>query len=88
LCNKGGNICFIIYTECIIIVRQDGRRIMAIKIIGIIVWAFGVIWAFAQGFNIRHIAKNEQATEHICELQALLAAVTVIIKVLHLIRFF
>lgn len=33
-------------------------------IIGIILWVVGVLWAIAQGFNIRQKAKNEQATEH------------------------
>jgi len=48
-------------------------------IIGIILWVAGVIWAIAQGFNIRQKAKNEQATEHTFELHALLLAVSVII---------
>ena len=49
------------------------------QIIGIIVWVLGVIWAIAQGFNIRQKAKNDQATEHTFEVHALLAAVSVII---------
>jgi len=49
------------------------------QIIGIIVWVLGLIWAIAQGFNIRQKAKNEQATEHTFEVHALLAAASVII---------
>jgi tetratricopeptide (TPR) repeat protein len=52
---------------------------MVIKIIGIIVWAFGVIWAIGWGLIIRQKAKNEQATEHTFELHALLLSVSVII---------
>jgi tetratricopeptide (TPR) repeat protein len=49
------------------------------QIIGIILWVVGVLWAIAQGFNIRQKAKNEQATEHTFEVHALLLAVSVII---------
>jgi len=49
------------------------------QIIGIIIWVLCVIWAIAQGFNIRQKAKNEQATEHTFEVHALLATVSVII---------
>lgn len=49
------------------------------RIIGIILWVVGLIWAIAQGFLIREKAKNEQATEHTFELHALLLAVSVII---------
>jgi len=49
------------------------------QIIGIILWVLGVIWAIAQGFNIRQKAKNDQATEHTFEVHALLAAVSIII---------
>ena len=49
------------------------------QIIGIILWVLGVLWAIAQGFNIRQKAKNEQATEHTFEVHALLLAVSVII---------
>ena len=49
------------------------------RIIGIIIWVVGVLWAIAQGFNIRQKAKREQATEHTFELHALLLAVSVII---------
>lgn len=57
-------------------------------IIEIILWVVGAIWAIVHGFNIRQKAKNEQATEHIFELHALLLAVSVIIiPVLHLSPF-
>ncbi len=49
------------------------------QIIGIILWAIGVLYAIAWGFIIRQKAKNEQATEHTFELHALLLAVSVII---------
>jgi len=49
------------------------------QIIGIIVWVLGIIWAIAQGFNIRQKTKHDQATEHTFEVHALLAAVSVII---------
>lgn len=49
------------------------------QIIGIIIWVLGVIWAIAQGFNIRQKAKNEQATERTFEVHALLAVFSVII---------
>ena len=49
------------------------------QIIGIIIWVVGVLWAIAQGLNIRQKAKNEQATEHTFEVHALLLAVSVII---------
>ena len=49
------------------------------QIINIILWVLGVIWAIAQGFNIRQKAKNYQATEHTFEVHALLAAASVII---------
>jgi tetratricopeptide (TPR) repeat protein len=49
------------------------------RIIGIILWVPGLLWAIAQGFNIRQKAKNEQATEHTFELHAFLLAVSVII---------
>lgn len=42
-------------------------------------WVAGLIWAIAQGFNIRLKAKNEQATEHTFELHALLLALSVIV---------
>ena len=55
------------------------------QIIGIILWVLGVLWAIAQGFNIRQKAKNEQATEHTFEVHALLLAVSAtIIPVLSL----
>jgi len=37
----------------------------------------GLIWAIAQGINIREKAKNEQATEHTFEVHALLLAASV-----------
>ena len=49
------------------------------QIIGIIVWVVGVLWAIAQGLNMRQKAKNEQATEHTFEVHAFLLAVSVII---------
>jgi tetratricopeptide (TPR) repeat protein len=49
------------------------------QIIGIILWVLSVIWAIAQGLNIRQKAKNEQTTEHTFEVHALLLAVSVII---------
>jgi len=49
------------------------------RVIGIILWLVGLLWAIAQGFNIRQKAKNEQATEHTFELHAFLLAVSVII---------
>ena len=49
------------------------------KIIGIILWVAGVLYALSWGFIIRQKAKNEQATEHTFELNALLLAVSVII---------
>ncbi len=49
------------------------------QIIGIILWVVSILWAIAQGFNIRQKAKNEQATEHTFEVHAFLLAVSVII---------
>ena len=49
------------------------------QIIGIILWVIGVLWAIAQGLNIRQKAKNEQAIERPFEVHALLLAVSVII---------
>ncbi len=49
------------------------------KIIGIILWVVGVLYALSWGFIMRQKAKNEQATEHTFELHALLLAVSVII---------
>ena len=49
------------------------------QIIGIILWVVGVLYALGWGFIIRRKAKNEQATEHMFELHALLLTVSVII---------
>ncbi len=49
------------------------------QIVGNVLWVVGLIWAIAQGFNIRWKAKNEQATEHTFELHALLLALSVIV---------
>ena len=49
------------------------------QVVGIIVWVLGVIWAIAQGINLRQKAKNEQAREHTFEVHAFLAVVSVII---------
>jgi tetratricopeptide (TPR) repeat protein len=49
------------------------------RIIGIILWVLDVLWAIAQGLNIRQKAKNEQATEHTFELHAFLLAISVIV---------
>lgn len=49
------------------------------RIVEILIWGMGLVWAIAQGFNIRQKAKREQATEHTFELHALLAAASVII---------
>ncbi|MDD2762594.1 MAG: tetratricopeptide repeat protein [Opitutaceae bacterium] len=49
------------------------------RIVEILIWFMGLIWAVAQGLNIRQKAKREQATEHTFELHALLLAVSVII---------
>jgi len=45
------------------------------QIIGTVIWVIGIIWAIAQGINIREKAKNEQATEHTFETHAFLLAV-------------
>ena len=49
------------------------------QIIGNVLWVVGLIWAIAQGINIRQKAKTEQATEHTFEVHALLLAVSVIV---------
>lgn len=49
------------------------------QIINNILWVVGLLWAIAQGFNIRQKAKNKQATEHTFEVHAMLAAIAVII---------
>lgn len=49
------------------------------RILGIIIWVVGVLWAVGHGFNIRNKARNEQATEHTFELHALLLALSVIV---------
>ena len=58
------------------------------RIIGIGLWVVGILWAIAQGLNIRQKAKNEQATEHTFEVHAFLVAVSVaIIPILSLSPF-
>lgn len=42
-----------------------------------LIWVAGLVWAIAQGFVIRHKAKEEQATEHVFELHALALAASV-----------
>jgi len=49
------------------------------RIIGIIIWVMGALYALGWGLIIRQKAKNEQATEHTFELHALLLAISVII---------
>lgn len=49
------------------------------RVLGIIIWVVGVLYAVGWGFLIRQKAKNEQATERTFELHALLLAVSVII---------
>jgi len=49
------------------------------RIIGIILWLIGVIYAIGWGIKIRHTAKNEQATESIFEVHVFLLAVSVIL---------
>ncbi len=49
------------------------------RVLGTILWLLAVLWAFAQGLNIRQKAKNEQATEHTFEVHAFLLAVSVVV---------
>jgi len=46
-------------------------------VLGMILWVLALLWALAQGLNIRHKAKSEQATEHTFEVHAFLLAVSV-----------
>lgn len=49
------------------------------QIINMVLWTVGLLWAIAQGFNIRQKAKLEQATERTFEVHALLAALSVVV---------
>jgi tetratricopeptide (TPR) repeat protein len=49
------------------------------RVIGTALWLIAVLWAIAQGLNIRAKAKSEQATEHTFEVHALLLAVSVVV---------
>jgi len=49
------------------------------QVIGTIIWVLGAIWAIALGLNIRGKFENEQGAEHILEVHAFLAAVSVLI---------
>ncbi|MEO8682651.1 MAG: tetratricopeptide repeat protein, partial [Vicinamibacterales bacterium] len=47
------------------------------RVLGTILWLLALLWAVAQGLNIRQKAKSEQATEHTFEVHALLLALSV-----------
>jgi tetratricopeptide (TPR) repeat protein len=49
------------------------------RLIGTALWLLAVLWAIAQGLNIRGKARSEQATEHTFEVHALLLAVSVVV---------